>query len=306
MSDFEIGDIAERDIESWLESLPETPPTSNMLRWMTSYDVPCGRSCCYSPDCASIRCESCYISFTKDDGVHIERNVCMECKLIHTESLDKFVFEVVGKVFCDTCFSSEHVLHEHTKFCKIDKCGFHSLNVRSIGISPLKTLQQTDLPKISRTTFDRLKESGRNYCGGQCCEDFDSYENVDFFPVASPGCRFDHGMVDLSNKKLGTTDSQKFCCNSCAFKDVIANNTQLYVDFSQYCKICIHEKEMNEWRYEFKEAAKSLYDACSVGVESHDLDAVMIEALLSAKRDELKRLHLQPWIQKIIDEEFGV
>jgi len=88
-------------------SLETRPPTANMMRWMQYFSHICSKSCCYSTDCACIRCSSCAISLTKLPP-------------------------------------SLRYHHNHSKWLEITEKGIHSIVIREKGLSELRTLDKNE------------------------------------------------------------------------------------------------------------------------------------------------------------------
>lgn len=267
-------------LQSWLSELPTTPPTANMMRWMSSYDFTCNRSCCYSPDCACIRCDECYKSLTSP---HLrDRYVCSECDLGMSEDLNRFCFEVPGLTLCESCFNSHSFKHEHTLFCRIEENGHHSGEIRRVGISSKQQLQLSDLVALP---MERISSK----CGECCQACLCPFEESDP-PVSLPGCENAHGLA-VFNDKYGVQDSNTFMCRECAFQCLSVNGQGTYCDLSHYCKVCMHTRESLQWREEFASLATEAYEDGGA-------------ASLESKLQQQLMLHRQKWIQQIMREEF--
>jgi hypothetical protein len=310
-------------IDVWLSTLPQNPPSHNMMLWMKSYMTPCDRACCYSPDCACIRCDGCGDSLTAN-GVPSPRNMCMECPLANTEDLSKFKFQLPKLTLCDKCFESDTFKHEHSSFCRVSEVGAHISAVRGNGLSPLQHLTISDFPIVSAQIISSF---GGESMICQCCqEEFNTSDvvvasgsnNSDItskLAVTAPGCKKYHGMANAS-KMHGVRDSHLYMCQDCAFQFVTSQQGDTYCDINQFCKVCLHEAEAENWRLEFRhEALRCIASpppppllllsatVASTISEDEEGDHRVVNCLIK-KKDELKRLHLQLWIQEIIDDEF--
>ena len=158
--------MSEDDLRSWMEALPAEQPTGNMMRWMAVFDTPCSRACCFSEDCACIRCNACGGSFTNVANRHSRRFTCMDCPLVTVVAMEKpepgKEYSVPQTTLCTDCFQSLAVPHEHDqRFCLVDEIGRHSMVTRPVSCSE----------KVA-VTADRLrvaKIDGDCCC---CCEPF--------------------------------------------------------------------------------------------------------------------------------------
>lgn len=291
-------------VNEWMSSLPQNPPTDNMMLWMKSYIKPCSKSCCYSPDCACIRCDNCLLSLTSNETPS-PRNICIECSLVFSENLNNFIFQVPKITLCDDCFESEDFKHEHTSFCKVNENGEHIYIKRMIGIAPLLHLKLNDFPIIKNEIIEMLGDEAR-YC--QCCqEEFNHFtDKIDgtnvsssddyIIPVSSPGCLKNHGMPNIIKNQGYVTDTHKYMCRNCSYQYLKSQQLDTYCGNikNAYCKLCLHEFEVERWHNEFKNERLKCDD---------NID--LKNTKLLNKKEELKLLHLQPWIQEIIDFEFS-
>ena len=265
-------------LEEWLSSLPEHPPSSNMMLWMSRYSTQCPRACCYSPDCACIRCDNCRSSLTSN-GVPAPRNICMECELAFSEDMSDFLFQVPSLTLCDNCFDMGACKHQHTQFCRVNELGEHATRERIHGVS--------DLRKLSPSDFPAVKVEGEHACC-QCC--FEKFKEPDVIAVAAPGCMHDHGLP-IENKNEGVSDSKTYMCRTCSFQYLVSRNEDTYCDIGQYCTVCSHIVERDRWTQEFRKEAENSFSTGSI-VE------------LSNRKAQLIQLHPQLWIQSIVIDEF--
>lgn len=245
--------------------------------------IPCSQSCCYAADCACIRCDSFSSSLTSSEFLKT-RYICTECELAFSEDLNNFTFQVLNFTVCETCFASDNIKHEHKQFCRINSLGEHMLVKRRAGFAVVQKLCPEDLPTISSTMLGTLSEASR-YC--QCCQVDFSEDNL---AVSTPGCMHAHGLP-LISKNDGVADSMKHMCEDCAFQYYKSISQDTYCDISRYCMVCQNIRKEQIWRTDFKSEAEMAF--LEGGVEQ-----------LIIKMNDLKKLHLQSWVQKIIDEEF--
>lgn len=217
-------------IDRWQASLPNTIPTDNMMRWMSKFDKPCFKGCCFSPLCGCIRCTNCRTSLTSNDRPKV-RYQCMECPLIlkgHSSRPE----------LCEACFRSETAaLHDHALFCKVDERGEHSTIRRH------KTVSRKDLLGSDFIPVQTLQDS----CP-VCCEPFSATNQA----VSPPGCKRGHG-ESKSDPILGIIDTQVDYCANCALMFEQSRDRGTYCDITAYCKCCQHENEMRGWRDEFRD-----------------------------------------------------
>lgn len=120
-------------LEDWMKGLPVRAVTENMMRWQRYYSKPCGASCCFSPDCACIRCSSCARSMTSLPPKR--RFQCMLCELLPPES----AFDGRPE-YCSECFARPDVLHWHDVFLLVDETGKHLAVRRMQGLAEQATL----------------------------------------------------------------------------------------------------------------------------------------------------------------------
>lgn len=270
------------DLGIWLSNLPEEDPSPNMMRWMQCYEFPCRKACCFSVDCAAIRCDSCHISFTKLPNAHVKRYVCMQCELVGVSPMCEptKTYAVPGTTFCQICFESTAIPHEHSKrFCLIDEKGVHIKISRSVPPQP----------KISLTP-DLLQLAPLSAVAGRdcfiCCEPF-----TQEFSAALPyGCVTVHSH-GVSDRTIGVKDEDIFYCAKCYLQSLQPSATTTATVFvgSCLCLLCTHSKAMDTWQKEFYEELSQA--ACNGGI-----------AQLSATEKELHDLHPQPWIRKVLLE----
>ena len=290
------------ELNQWLSELPKKSPTTNMLRWMNCFETLCSSACCFSPDCASIQCDSCGEFFTNGTNRHIQRFVCMQCPLVgHStcpncpDAMDHpvdTVFAFPQTTFCHTCFESTAVPHEHDNaFCRIDEFGRHSQVQRRVP--PTVKVEIT-----SDMLLPALQATGECFI---CLEVF----SESMYGVHPLGCRsaHSHGVVD---NILGVRDCNIFYCNDCYLQYLRSQSTSALVyPEENKCQICAHEKEMTQrkavFEDHFKEVALTISSAERVEALGRNLQS---DILKNAAR-ELKELHRQAWIQQVVDESLA-
>jgi hypothetical protein len=236
-----ITDIVDEDkrlLNKWYEELPKTEVTDNMMRWMSKYNQICSKACCFSPQCACIRCTNCQRSLTSRDMPQV-RYVCLQCPIVMEGPSS-------APELCHVCFESKtEALHDHSLFCEIDEVGRHTLARRST-IVPRKLLTRND--------FLPAKDTEQNECV-VCCEAF-SLSN----PAVSPaGCPRGHG-ESKNDAKKGIVDSKVHYCADCALEFERSRDRGTYCDIKIFCQCCQHEDEMEHWRQEFKEMFQNSND----------------------------------------------
>jgi len=218
-------------IEAWRSSLPDSTPTANMMRWMSKFQTPCTKACCFSPMCGCIRCTNCRTSLTSLDTPKV-RYQCMECPIILSGPSSR-------PELCDICFRSDSVaLHDHALFCKVDELGRHTMVRRTRTVTRKQLLESDFL----------VAESSKEEICPVCCEEF----SADKRPVCPPGCKRGHG-ESKSDPVLGIVDTGVHYCAECALGFQQSRDRGTYCDITTYCQCCQHEDEMSGWREEFRE-----------------------------------------------------
>lgn len=277
------------DLVSWLAILPEEEPTPNMMRWMQCFDFPCMKACCFSVDCAAIRCDSCSISFTKIQNEHVKRYVCMQCELVGVAPLCEptKIYRIPGTTLCQTCFESAAIPHEHSKrFCLINEKGVHIEISRSVPSQNKISLTQ-DLLQADPLAAVEGKDCFI------CCEPF-----TQEFPAVLPyGCFASHSH-GVSDRTVGVKDEDIYYCTTCYLESLKSSSTTTAKsDFptvfasSCLCLLCKHSKEMDTWRAEFCEELSQVADRGGT-----------VQLELDTAEKELHELHPQPWIRKVLAE----
>lgn len=269
-------------------------PTENMMRWMKSFDRPCERACCYSVDCASIRCSFCFVSLTSADRPSLSnfRMECVECPLVIAESFENAADDVYVSqtTMCAACFHSVSVKHHHTIFCKIvSEGGQHSVCRRSVPAVPLLSLTKSDFHSIALGHECLLL---KNYCS--CC-----YEpfREDRMAVATPGCDANHGIAEHT-RNGDIVDSKGYFCIDCAYSWYSSKGSASFCDITSCCVVCKHVQEVKQWKQDFATDKMVIARSCDFH-ESEYFNRIREHVC------HLKSLHKQPWIQKIIDECFS-
>jgi hypothetical protein len=200
-----------------------------------------------------------------------------------SEDLNKFSFPVPGLTLCDKCFESDSFKHEHVLFCQVNTTGRHRAVMRSVGVTDKLSLQLDDMVAVPLERALLNNTTATAVCQGCLCP----FEEGDP-PVSMPGCKRVHG-ISLYSDAEGVVDSGKFMCRACCFHYLTANNGDTYCDIQQYCKVCLHAKEVQRWREEFAEEAR---------------ECGPTPASLDSRREELLLLHRQQWIQRIVNQAF--
>jgi hypothetical protein len=263
----------EPSLEKWRSSLQDTgPPTKNMMRWMDKFDELCNKACCFSPQCACIRCTGCGQSLTRAD-IPQTRYQCMECPVIINAPSSR-------PELCQFCFDAGNTraLHDHYWFCKVDNHGHHSVVKRSFVVERQELTLQHFHPVVDLSLIS-------NKDCMVCCEPFN---NNDKLPVSPAGCLRGHG-ESKTDPIQGIVDTRLFYCGECALAFEQSRDRGTFCDLTMYCECCTFEREMNEWKIEFRE----LFNRCRK-------DPIKKKKML----DDLLELHIQPWIQLVVKEEF--
>lgn len=178
-----------------------------------------GSLCCFSPDCACIRCSNCRASLTTVPPKR--RFQCMECEVLPPESS----FDSRPE-YCEHCFSLPDVLHWHKYFLLVDEKGVHQAVERLCGLAEIHYIQQDDFP---------LKEGlGEDETCGICCIDF-SAENP---ATCNVGCTKGHG-EGVADGHRGVVDSGMFYHADCRMSWIRAQKTDTYcAELPLACKVC--------------------------------------------------------------------
>ena len=291
-------------LRDWMQSLPVQPVTENMMRWQMHYDKVCGASCCFSPDCACIRCSNCAISLTSLPPKR--RFQCMLCEVLPPES----AFDGRPE-YCGQCFESTEVLHWHDIFLLVDEAGRHSAVRRLQGLAEQRHFLPGDFPVAGPLPDDAT-------CG-ICCTEFTEEDPA----TCSAGCSAGHG-EGVADPKEGVVDSHSFYHADCRMSWMKAQKTDAYCGSQPplCCRVCSFEHECSAWKEDFGRGLRAIdhhFEAAEVAsadewkalqgflVDEFQLslavDKVTSRAdLTAAYLDALKALHRQPWLQKLIDE----
>ena len=279
------------DLTSWLSILPEEEPTPNMMQWMQCFEIPCKKACCFSVDCAAIRCDSCSISFTKIQNEHKRRYVCMQCELVGVTPLcdPTKIYRIPGTTLCHACFESAAIPHEHSKrFCLVNETGVHTEISRSVPPQNKINLTQN---LLQTAPFSAVE--GKDCF--ICCEPF-----AQDFPAVLPyGCvvaSHSHGLID---RTVGVKDEGIFYCPTCYLQSLLKSSTTTTTTTNSptvfpgscLCLLCQHSKEMDTWRTEFCEELSQAVVVTKGG-----------PLQLDAAEKALYELHPQPWIRQVLGE----
>lgn len=185
------------------------------MRWMCAYNDICDRACCYSSECACIRCSFCHKSFTSIPGHHMPRLECMQC----TSS---------RATMCEACFTSPAALHDHTRFCHIDERGVHSVAHRTVGLASRRELTPSDLPTVP---ISELPAEASRQCAVCFCDFDDNTEEMQ--AVAPPGCVRRYAFA-VPDSELGHKDTRSYCCRECHFAFLSYNKRTSYCDINEF------------------------------------------------------------------------
>ncbi|CAJ1358721.1 unnamed protein product [Effrenium voratum] len=135
--------------EDWRKQLPERPVTPNMMRWQRFYEAPCGFACCFSPDCACLRCSGCGKSLTSLPPK--ARFQCMDCEILPPET----PFDPRPEL-CVACFGSDQALHWHSRFLLVDERGAHRAVERKLGLAEPKLVTTLRSDGFEGCNFERF------------------------------------------------------------------------------------------------------------------------------------------------------
>ena len=259
----------EMNLQRWRSSLQQSSPSEKMMRWMATFDQPCDRSCCWSPECAITRCDNCYKALTTSK--HMKRYECMGCLKSSNSPLSNSPLSNSSDdsppppsssssssspsssspssspsspspsansfhTFCEECFHKESIKHQHAKnFCEIDERGNHRRLERPVASVPLKLLQESDFTPIAGFK-------------GECC--------VCLFKdsAVSPAfCQRGHNLGKFVGENVGFESDSGFMCSGCYFdfEKKRVKPRLFYCDPKSFCDLCMFEDEMVIWRRDF-------------------------------------------------------
>ncbi|CAK9048159.1 unnamed protein product [Durusdinium trenchii] len=259
--------------------------------------MPCGALCCFSPDCACIRCSNCSMSLTTVPPKR--RFQCMECEVLPPES----TFDSRPE-YCECCFSSCDVLHWHRRFLLVDQDGEHVAVERLCGIADLSYISLKDFP-----TRDGLEKE--EACG-ICCMEFTSEDPA----TCGVGCNFGHG-EGVADAHRGVLDSGAFYHAECRMSWMKSQKTDKYCgsQLPVSCKVCLFQEDCRAWQKDFQRGMAAInageagcyQDLLLFLTQEFQIDVTGFpedlckEELQSYFRSALKQLHPQPWLQSLID-----
>ena len=277
------------------------------MRWQGYYHTACGASCCFSPDCACIRCSSCACSLTTLPPKR--RFQCMLCEVLPPES----AFDGRPE-YCSRCFASPDVLHWHDVFLLVDETGEHRAVKRLHGLAEQRHFGPEDFPVAASLAPDAE-------CG-ICCSEFTGSDPA----TCAPGCVSSHG-DGVADPQMGVVDSRSFYHADCRLSWMKAQKTDAYCGSQPplCCRVCSFEQECEAWKQDFGRGIHEIngYVDKPTPASSDDWQA-LLQFLMSefqitltleegtcradltkAYHDALKTLHRQPWLQSIVDSLDG-
>lgn len=178
-----------------------------------------GSLCCFSPDCACIRCSNCRAYLTTIPPKR--RFQCMECEVLPPESS----FDSRPE-YCELCFSLPDVLHWHKHFLLVDESGVHQAVERLAGLAEMHSINTDDFP---------LKDGlGEDETCGICCIEF----SADDPATCNVGCTIGHG-EGVADGQHGVVDSGMFYHAECRMNWIKAQKTDTYCgQLPLTCKVC--------------------------------------------------------------------
>ena len=294
-------------LEDWMKDLPVRSVSENMMHWQSYYSKLCGALCCFSPDCACIRCSSCARSMTSLPPKR--RFQCMQCEVLPPES----AFDGRPE-YCSECFARPDVLHWHDVFLLVDEGGKHLAVRRMQGLAEESHFGLADFPVAGALPCEAV-------CGICCCE----FTGADPATCA-PGCMSDHG-DGVADPRMGVVDSGNFYHADCRLDWMRAQKTDTYAGSVPplCCRVCAFAQECAAWEQDFGRGISAIDEFFSkpTPLSSDDWNALLqfladefqlrltLEQdtcraeLTTAYLDALKKLHGQPWLQTIIDNLDG-
>ncbi len=277
----------------WQRACPAEPPTANMLQWMAAWPTKCPLVCCRATDCATIQCAFCHVSLTSAIGTCKLRYECTECAPVACESFTTGQRHVVSATtMCETCFVWEgtgRAPHRHAdRFLRIAPLsGQHTAVARPAPCAAMRGLLLADFPLILGVV------AGECCCA--CCDTF-SAENP---AVGQPFCTERHGVCGFDLRR-GPFDSRCFLCGPCALRDAEARSNLAYDNPSAFCRVCVHQRAMEQFRLEFTgDRAAALASAGNGQMDEGATAVAECHRLLMS-------IHKQPWIRDIVSEVFGL
>lgn len=234
------------------------------------------------------------------------------------EECDVASNQMEAPTWCENCFVSSEVFHDHITFCMVDERGIHKEVTRTVGITPRYTLRREDMICLP------VSLPSQSQCMS-CYEDFVAHNP----PCSPPGCRKQHSHGVMVDKERGMIDTGGYIHVECALEYYIAIGLGSYCGverklyFPPYCRMCMFEKEMDLWRIEFQEIyalVSQPFSKDSPEVAKNEMESVLAhpklaplaipltdvtltkEDMLLLVENSLCSLHKQPWIQKVASD----
>lgn len=293
-----------------------------MRRWQHSWQEPCRRLCCFSSNCASQPCTCCGTSISKVCG---DRFVCRECRieLAPGDSQDVLAFQM-----CRACFELHSVLHQHAEFCLVrGDSGAHEAVMRSGGLAPWHEL-----------TVDSCVLAEGD--GGDCAICYCELDDPGNPACTWPGCTAQppHSFSARRCPKDGVTGSspRRYAHRDCIgmFFASKAGSGEPFGYCGDtvpvMCPECQYQREAEQWRCDFaaagamvaealggaaglvEDGARGLFEQVSAAAEvsvvpAAAVSAAAVEGLVPRAMfarllvEAAKRMHPQPWIQRIAE-----
>jgi hypothetical protein len=299
-------------LDAWRASAATSPPTANMMRWMSAYETPCAYFCCRSIDCAQVRCTFCMASLTAH-GSPSARFECMQCPIAEVEDMDKNKAYVSCTTMCTACFGDGTAArHQHADaFCAVDSRGRHQMCARPVPASPLAELTVADFTSVPAHVMCALSQDDAAACA-LCTEPFSSDER----PAVAPAfCSHAHrpGFVDNNH---GFKQADGYWCAECSLEWEKSLGRDQYCDTRVFCGMCRLEAERAAFRAEFQRERADAETEAALEVEQtrtqtldDDTHAANVRREVSRARCEraraLRELHRQAWVRAILVDVFS-
>jgi ubiquitin-conjugating enzyme E2 D/E len=229
---------------AWQSSLQLKNITVPMQQWQRKWKTQCSRLCCFTPNCGQQLCVKCRTSliFPQIEGRKVElatRYLCMTCPCQVADQLRvQDGVSVASTQFCEECFESSKVLHQHASFCRIDADGAHEAVERaSDSVAQEATLEIKDLVVI-------WKRAEGKACV-VCCEPFMN-KSGGVTPCSPPGCMMGHGISKRDDQR-GLVDTGDYYCTDCYMAFLASCGRDKYFGAPpQMCDICQYQIECHQ------------------------------------------------------------